>query len=384
MSSSTASPSIWWNWGVWVASESGRYTRPGMTTYSGGGWASIARTCIGEVCVRSDQLLRRAVALDVEGVRARPRRVGRAVVQRVEVVVDGLDLRALQDGEAEARGRCLRARAACAVSRCRRPTGCGGAPGSVTSIAVGGQPRVELAADELPRARVDQRLERLARLVGGRADGAALLGLQLCDVAQQLRQLGLAPQVADAQLSERLAVAAPRDRPLGLRAELSIRSIMTPGPYDVRPPGGSSRRAPPLPPSPRSATPRRSGSARAARTRPDVRRAGRRARRRRAASPRPQPAPARTSRERRRRERDPLAGELGGDAGAAPARRRRRRPCSRAPPSANAGPRSPARGRPSRRRTRAPSAAPYRRCRGRAPRAGRRTAGPPAGAQRCS
>ncbi len=29
-SSSTASPSIWWNWGVWVASESGRYTRPGM------------------------------------------------------------------------------------------------------------------------------------------------------------------------------------------------------------------------------------------------------------------------------------------------------------------------------------------------------------------
>jgi hypothetical protein len=23
-----------------------------MTTYSGGGWASIARICIGEVCVR--------------------------------------------------------------------------------------------------------------------------------------------------------------------------------------------------------------------------------------------------------------------------------------------------------------------------------------------
>ena len=53
MSSSTASPSIWWNWGVCVASESGRYTRPGITTYSGGGWASIARICIGEVCVRS-------------------------------------------------------------------------------------------------------------------------------------------------------------------------------------------------------------------------------------------------------------------------------------------------------------------------------------------
>jgi len=53
MSSSTARPSIWWNWGVWVASLSGRYTRPGTTTYSGGGYASMARTCIGEVWVRS-------------------------------------------------------------------------------------------------------------------------------------------------------------------------------------------------------------------------------------------------------------------------------------------------------------------------------------------
>ena len=30
MSSSTARPSTWWNMGVWVASESRRYTRPGM------------------------------------------------------------------------------------------------------------------------------------------------------------------------------------------------------------------------------------------------------------------------------------------------------------------------------------------------------------------
>jgi hypothetical protein len=52
MSSSTASPSTWWNCGVWVASLSRRYVRPGMTTYSGGGCASIARICIGEVCVR--------------------------------------------------------------------------------------------------------------------------------------------------------------------------------------------------------------------------------------------------------------------------------------------------------------------------------------------
>ncbi len=39
---------------------------------------------------------------DVEGVRARPRGMRRAVVERVEVVVDGLDLGPLHDGEAEA------------------------------------------------------------------------------------------------------------------------------------------------------------------------------------------------------------------------------------------------------------------------------------------
>ena len=39
---------------------------------------------------------------DVERVGAVARRVRRAVVERVEVVVDGLDLGALDDGEAEA------------------------------------------------------------------------------------------------------------------------------------------------------------------------------------------------------------------------------------------------------------------------------------------
>src|SRR2546430_8342658 len=43
MSVSTASPSIWWNCGVCVASESGRNTRPGTTMYSGGGCCSMAR-----------------------------------------------------------------------------------------------------------------------------------------------------------------------------------------------------------------------------------------------------------------------------------------------------------------------------------------------------
>ena len=39
---------------------------------------------------------------DVEGVGARPRGVRGAVVERVEVVVHGLDLGPLHDGEAEA------------------------------------------------------------------------------------------------------------------------------------------------------------------------------------------------------------------------------------------------------------------------------------------
>ena len=53
---STSSPSIWWNIGVCVASESARYTFPGTTTRMGGFWVSMVRTCPGEVCVRSTML----------------------------------------------------------------------------------------------------------------------------------------------------------------------------------------------------------------------------------------------------------------------------------------------------------------------------------------
>ena len=52
--SSTASPSIWWKTGLWVASwASLRKHLPGLTTYSGSGRVSIARTCTGDVWVRS-------------------------------------------------------------------------------------------------------------------------------------------------------------------------------------------------------------------------------------------------------------------------------------------------------------------------------------------
>ena len=53
-SRATYSPSIWWNWSMWLASIcSARYTRPGNTSRSGGLRSSIARTQPGEVCVRS-------------------------------------------------------------------------------------------------------------------------------------------------------------------------------------------------------------------------------------------------------------------------------------------------------------------------------------------
>ena len=38
---STSRPSTWWNMGVWVMSESRRYTRPGTTTRTGGLWLSM-------------------------------------------------------------------------------------------------------------------------------------------------------------------------------------------------------------------------------------------------------------------------------------------------------------------------------------------------------
>jgi len=58
-------PSIWWNIGEWVASESTRYTRPGAITRSSGmvsrslwasTWACMARIWTGLVWVRSSTL----------------------------------------------------------------------------------------------------------------------------------------------------------------------------------------------------------------------------------------------------------------------------------------------------------------------------------------
>ena len=51
---STTMPSSWWNMGEWVASASSlRYTRPGAMMRMGGFWASMVRTCMGLVWLRS-------------------------------------------------------------------------------------------------------------------------------------------------------------------------------------------------------------------------------------------------------------------------------------------------------------------------------------------
>ena len=73
------------------------------------------------------------------------------------------------------------------VSRCRRPIGCGGAPGSVMSTRSASRRALQLLGTQLGGARLDHLLERLASLVGRPADLGALGGLELGDSAQQLR-----------------------------------------------------------------------------------------------------------------------------------------------------------------------------------------------------
>ena len=86
--------------------------------------------------------------------------------------------------------------------------------------AVGGQPSVELAGLELPGAGLDEALERLAGLVGRPPHRAALLRRQLRHPAQEVGQLGLAAEVAHAQLLEGGRRAGRRNRALGLGLQL--------------------------------------------------------------------------------------------------------------------------------------------------------------------
>jgi hypothetical protein len=156
---------------------------------------------------------------DVEGVGAIARRVRGVVVEGVEVVVDGLDLGALDDGEAQANEDILEL-APGGGQQMQAPDVLRRLAGQGDVDAVGGELDVELAGLELLRAALDQLLERLAGLVGRAPDGAALLGRQLRDAAQEVGQLRLAPQVLHAQLLERGGRARRGDRALGLGPKL--------------------------------------------------------------------------------------------------------------------------------------------------------------------
>ena len=142
----------------------------------------------------------------------------RRVVERVEVVVDGLDLGPLGDAEAEPEEHVLDL-APHGRDHVQPADGHGGGPGQGDVDRVGGQASVELAPLELRAAGVERGLERPARLVGGPADGAPLLGRQLGDAAQQVGQLGLAPEVRDPGGLELGGPAGGRDVGLGPGAQ---------------------------------------------------------------------------------------------------------------------------------------------------------------------
>ena len=165
---------------------------------------------------RVEQVLDR---LDVERVRHQPRGVGDGRVERVEVVVGGLDLRSLGDVEAQADEHVLHLapRLGDQVQ----------APGRRERVgrqrhvdAVLHQAQLELARCQRLLARRDGGFERLAGGVGGLADGATLLGRELRDTPQQIGQLGLAAQVADPDVLKGVGVGRCVDRGARLLLEL--------------------------------------------------------------------------------------------------------------------------------------------------------------------
>jgi hypothetical protein len=138
------------------------------------------------------RLLAAGLAVDVEGVGARSRGVRGAVVERVEVVVDGLDLGTLHHGEAQPEEHVFelahrRGDDVQAPDRLRRSA----RQGDVDAVAP--QLLAQLGAGQLAGPRLDQPLQRNTGLVGGLAHDAPFRRRQLAHAAQHLRQLGLAP-----------------------------------------------------------------------------------------------------------------------------------------------------------------------------------------------
>ena len=342
-SSSIASPSSWWNIGTCVASAvSGRYTRPGHHDVDRR-LLELHRAHLHRRGVRAQQHL----LGEVEGVLRQPRRVLGRVVERREVVVLVLDLGALDDREAEPDAHVLHAPADLR-DQVQVADRHGRVAGQRHVHAVLDQAAVQLGGLELRGAPLQQRLERLAHLVGLLADRAALLGRQLADRAQRLRS---APTCAPGSAR----AAPPARRPTRRRstaASASVRSwarsAMAGHPI-VRPRRGrcvaaiatlSDSAAPP------GCAPRSALAARPAarpRSAPRQSTSGRRSARRSPSVRSPcalerQRVPAQLARSR-----------------PAPAAARTASPCSPAPPSASTGRRSRARGPPGRRRARARS-----------------------------
>ena len=167
-----------------MASLSGRYVRPGTMMYSGGGCllhgADLHRRGMHaqQYRLRIEDV---GCRLDVERVRHQPRRVRRIEVERVEVVVDGLDLGPFFDVEAEADEHVLDLASRLGDQVQAPELRCGvGRQRDVDAVAL--EPLLELLRGELLGALLDRRFEGLARLVGGLAGGGALLRRERRDV----------------------------------------------------------------------------------------------------------------------------------------------------------------------------------------------------------
>ncbi len=207
----------------------------------GGCCASMPRTCIGEVWVRSSTSrgpggtlsgspsapysatpLGERLGIDVEGVLEHPRGMPGRVVEGGEVVVVVLDLGALHDPVAEARRRRPRSRAGSASA------GAGGRPRRAASPAASrrsrsvGQPRLELAGLELATARFE--LSASIALRGPRCrpcrPAPRSAGSSSPIPRRIVGQLRLAAEVADPQLLELGGRTGGGDRRLGLGADL--------------------------------------------------------------------------------------------------------------------------------------------------------------------
>ena len=254
-----------------------------------------------------------------------------------------------------------------AVITCRRPTGTAGVPGSVTSTASVASRASSSDALERLAARVERGLDRLARLVGGAADGAALLRRQLRHAAQQVGQLRLAAEEGDPRLLELGGARRGRDGsgPLGLElVDLVLHARATLVDFVERD-RGRHRRVQRLGPDRDvhglvAGWPARPPTAPRARRRSPASPPASLARHRLRLGPPVPKAPGRCA-----RRAPPCAPAARRCWRRAPPARRRSRPSRRAPPCARTGRRCRARAPRWRRRTPPPSAARCRRCRGR-------------------